>query len=70
MLSLEFKTSYFSAIAARTEIICMLRLQALQKNARCEEKKKKKTVINDLTFRMPVNIHRSSEVYVEAYEMF
>ena len=41
------KNSYSSAISASTEIIHKLRLQTRQNNACC------KTLIDDLTFRMP-----------------
>ena len=54
-LCFDHKNSYSSAIWALTEIIYKLRLQTWQSNACC-----KKTLINDLTFRMPQ--HTFSEV--------
>ena len=50
------QNSFSSAISASTEVIRKLRLQTWQNNACC------KTLINDLTFRMPQ--HTSSEVTV------
>ena len=55
-LNLLRSNSYSSAISASTEIIHKLQLQTWQNNACC------KTLINDLTFRMPQ--HTSSEVTV------